>query len=52
MSRDLSTPVASRDWMRRRGREVVLLNARAGVTHDGKWNMRVEMRPSPRERRV
>jgi hypothetical protein len=32
-SRESRMPVDCRDWTRRRGREVVLLKARAGVTH-------------------
>jgi hypothetical protein len=40
------------DWMRRSGREVVLLNAMAGATQAGSLNMRVRMRPMRIERRV
>jgi len=45
-------PVDSRDWMRRRGRAVVLLKQRAGVTQEGNLKMRVVTKPSNIERRV
>jgi hypothetical protein len=38
-------PAASRDWTRRRGRLVVLLKAKAGVTHDGSLKSFVAVTP-------
>ena len=43
MRRVERTPVASRDWMSRRGRDVVLLKQMAGVTQVGRRRHRVRM---------
>lgn len=48
-SRLVKIPAASRDWMSSRGRLVVLLKARAGVTHDGSLNALMSPHPSKRE---
>jgi hypothetical protein len=42
-------PAASRDWTRRRGRLVVLLKAKAGVTHFGRPKSFVAATPIARE---
>ena len=46
---DWSMPVASSDCMRRSGRLVVLLKARAGVTHEGNLNVRDAKTPRTME---
>jgi hypothetical protein len=45
LSRVERMPAASRDWTRRRGRLVVLLKAKAGVTHDGSLKSFVAVTP-------
>jgi len=42
-------PAASRDWTSRRGRLVVLLKAKAGVTHDGSLKSFVDVTPMASE---
>jgi hypothetical protein len=48
-SREERMPAASRDWTRRRGRLVVLLKAKAGVTHLGRLKSLVAVTPMARE---
>ena len=48
-SRPERMPAASRDWTRRRGRLVVLLKAKAGVTHFGRLKNLVAATPIARE---
>jgi hypothetical protein len=48
-SRPERMPAASRDWTRRRGRLVVLLKAKAGVTHFGRPKSFVAATPIARE---
>jgi len=45
VSRVERMPAASRDWTRRRGRLVVLLKAKAGVTHEGSLKSFVAVTP-------
>lgn len=49
---ELRIPVASKDCTSKSGKEVVLLNARAGVTHVGSLNARVARTPSSMEERL
>jgi len=48
-SKLVKMPAASRDWISSKGRLVVLLNAKAGVTHDGSLKSLVNPHPSRRE---
>jgi hypothetical protein len=43
-------PVVSRDWMTRRGKDVVFLNAMAGVTQEGSSKTYVTAAPRAKER--
>ena len=43
-------PVALRDWMNRRGKDVVLLSATAGVTQEGSSKTCVTAAPRAKER--
>lgn len=48
-SRSERMPAASRDWTSKRGRLVVLLKAKAGVTHFGRLKALVAPTPMARE---
>ena len=52
MRKDFRIPAELSDWIKRSGREVVLLKERAGVTHDGSLNSLVRMAPKSIEKRV